>query len=289
MSWQAWTGWYVGFSCSMAQVAVHIFLQSTVLLGLGLVAGRLLRRRGAATQSVAYRTTLLAILLCPGVCCFFAAAGVEGVALPWPGSFDTGRPLGIGSSLPTARTAAPTAFATTQPRYEAGPDRGSLESSRRPIPVTVGHQPDAALSGSVRLCRGGMRRLRGPFRRRPRTVRPAAGECGPALSAALGRSECGFAQVAPRAASCADSGLFPAAVLVNGTPERVIVLRARPHSPAPRWLLRRRLSRYRSSKASVRSRVRRFPPVVPPTREESNPVPLPDIPRHAVVEAMRKS
>ncbi len=148
MSWQAWTGWYVGFSCSMAQVAVHIFLQSTVLLGLGLVAGRLLRRRGAATQSVAYRTTLLAILLCPGVCCFFAAAGVEGVALPWPGSFDTGRPLGIGSSLPTARTAAPTAFATTQPRYEAGPDRGSLESSRRPIPVTVGHQPDAALSGS---------------------------------------------------------------------------------------------------------------------------------------------
>ena len=40
-------------------------VQSSVLLALGLLAGRLLRRSGPAVQSGVYRTTLAAVLICP--------------------------------------------------------------------------------------------------------------------------------------------------------------------------------------------------------------------------------
>jgi beta-lactamase regulating signal transducer with metallopeptidase domain/protocatechuate 3,4-dioxygenase beta subunit len=55
--------------------------QSSVLLALGLLAGRLLRRFGPAVQSGVYRTTLAAVLICPFASLFLGAAGFDGLSL----------------------------------------------------------------------------------------------------------------------------------------------------------------------------------------------------------------
>src|SRR5579883_3377019 len=59
-------------------------IQSTVLLAAGLLAGRLLRRRGPAIQSAWYRTTLAAVLFCPIASMAMAAMGFSGLVLHWP-------------------------------------------------------------------------------------------------------------------------------------------------------------------------------------------------------------
>src|SRR5438270_14093447 len=61
-------------------------VQSTVLLALGLVAGRVLRRWGPAVQSTLYRTTLAAVLLCPIASMAMTALGFSGLAIRLPGS-----------------------------------------------------------------------------------------------------------------------------------------------------------------------------------------------------------
>ena len=57
--------------------AVHWLLQSTLLLGVGLVLGRLLQSRGSAVQSAVYRTTLVAVLLCPFATWSLSQAGLS--------------------------------------------------------------------------------------------------------------------------------------------------------------------------------------------------------------------
>ena len=60
---------------------VHWLLQSTLLLGVGLVLGRLLESRGSAVQSAVYRTTLIAVLLCPFATWSLSQAGLSGWSL----------------------------------------------------------------------------------------------------------------------------------------------------------------------------------------------------------------
>jgi hypothetical protein len=55
--------------------------QSTVLLILGLAAGRLLKSSGPAVQSAVYRTALVAVLVCPVVSALLAGMGYEGLTL----------------------------------------------------------------------------------------------------------------------------------------------------------------------------------------------------------------
>lgn len=81
MSWEQASAWFVGLSYGSVQAAAAVLLQSTVLIGLGLVAGRLLRTRGAALQSAVYRTTLVAVVLCPAASLLWDRAGVEGLAI----------------------------------------------------------------------------------------------------------------------------------------------------------------------------------------------------------------
>ena len=73
-------------STTVVELALNWLLQSTLLIGLGLLGGRLLQRRGSAVQSVVYRTTLAAVLLCPIASTGLWLAGVSGwsVALPEP-------------------------------------------------------------------------------------------------------------------------------------------------------------------------------------------------------------
>ena len=56
-------------------------VQSSILLALGLLAGRLLRRSGPAVQSGVYRTTLAAVLICPFASVALSAAGFDGLSL----------------------------------------------------------------------------------------------------------------------------------------------------------------------------------------------------------------
>jgi beta-lactamase regulating signal transducer with metallopeptidase domain/5-hydroxyisourate hydrolase-like protein (transthyretin family) len=59
------------------ELAANVLLQTTLVLAAGLVAGRLSKSGGAAVQSLVYRTTLVAVLLCPLVAFGFAAGGFD--------------------------------------------------------------------------------------------------------------------------------------------------------------------------------------------------------------------
>ena len=84
MFWEEISSWFVGLSYSSMQLAAVVLMQSTVLIGLGLAAGRLLRGKGAALQSAVYRTTLAAVVLCPAASLLLDRAGVEGFAVVLP-------------------------------------------------------------------------------------------------------------------------------------------------------------------------------------------------------------
>jgi beta-lactamase regulating signal transducer with metallopeptidase domain len=64
--------------------AFNWLLQSTVLIVAGVVVGRLLWRRGSATQSVVYRTTLVAVLVCPMATWTISQCGVSGWSVAMP-------------------------------------------------------------------------------------------------------------------------------------------------------------------------------------------------------------
>ncbi len=68
-----------------ANFALTWLIQSTVLLVLGLLAGRLLKRTGPAVQSAWYRTILVAVLLCPCASMLLATLGFTGLMVHFPG------------------------------------------------------------------------------------------------------------------------------------------------------------------------------------------------------------
>jgi hypothetical protein len=59
------------------EVAANVLLQTTLILAAGLCAGRLSRSCGAAVQSLVYRTTLVAVLLCPLLALGLTVAGFD--------------------------------------------------------------------------------------------------------------------------------------------------------------------------------------------------------------------
>ena len=61
-------------------------IQSTVLLTVGLLAGRFLKGRGPAVQSALYRTILVAVLVCPIASMAIAAMGFPGLVIRVPGA-----------------------------------------------------------------------------------------------------------------------------------------------------------------------------------------------------------
>ncbi len=70
-----------------AGFAVNWLLQSTLLILVGLVVGALLRSRGSAVQSLVYRTTLVAVLICPLATVALASAGFSGWSVSMPESW----------------------------------------------------------------------------------------------------------------------------------------------------------------------------------------------------------
>lgn len=65
MSWLTTQTMLLDSASAAAGFACNWLLQSTLLIAAGLLLGRIARRRGAAVQSVVYRTTLVAVLVCP--------------------------------------------------------------------------------------------------------------------------------------------------------------------------------------------------------------------------------
>ena len=64
----------------VAEFGLNWFVQSSLLIGLGLGVAWLLRGRGAAVQSAVYRTTLIAVLVCPLLTCVLSLIGVSGLS-----------------------------------------------------------------------------------------------------------------------------------------------------------------------------------------------------------------
>ncbi|HKI17278.1 MAG TPA: M56 family metallopeptidase, partial [Isosphaeraceae bacterium] len=92
-------------------------IQSTVLLTVGLLAGRFLKGRGPAVQSALYRTILVAVLVCPIASMAIAAMGFPGLVIRVPGTAaddkievaDRG-PDRVGPIARQGSTASPTSF-----------------------------------------------------------------------------------------------------------------------------------------------------------------------------------
>jgi beta-lactamase regulating signal transducer with metallopeptidase domain len=94
------TGRFIsGGLMAVTELALTFVIQSTMLLGLGLLAGRVLKRSGPAVQSVVYRTTLLAVLLCPCASMLLAATGSDGLILRMSSLLASGTPAESSASL----------------------------------------------------------------------------------------------------------------------------------------------------------------------------------------------
>ena len=88
-----------------------LLLQTTALVGAGLCAAWLFRRKGAAIESTVLRVTLVAVLLCPviSLCMGALGAGRIDVSLPLP-AMETASPVPVSSSpVPIGPGDSPTA------------------------------------------------------------------------------------------------------------------------------------------------------------------------------------
>ena len=68
--------WLLEWAAAATTLAGHWLLQSTLVITIGLIAGRVLRSRGPALQSAVYRTTLVAAFLCPIVTGLLTTSGL---------------------------------------------------------------------------------------------------------------------------------------------------------------------------------------------------------------------
>lgn len=81
-----------GASLAM-RFAANWLLQSSLLILAGLFIGWFIKRRGSAVQSVVYRTTLLAVLICPLATWGLSLGGVSGWSLDLPPAWNTEAPV----------------------------------------------------------------------------------------------------------------------------------------------------------------------------------------------------
>ena len=75
------------FSVMATEFALNWFVQSTLLILFGLIAAHLLKKRGSAIQSAIYRTTLVAVFICPLATWCLSQAGVSGWSVRLPGEW----------------------------------------------------------------------------------------------------------------------------------------------------------------------------------------------------------
>ena len=125
-------------------------IQSTVLLTVGLLAGRFLKGRGPAVQSALYRTILVAVLVCPIASMAIAAMGFPGLVIRVPSMAaddkievaDRG-PDRVGPIARQGSTAIPTSFDRRAIAPSAvEPSDAILSAGTTPEPVESVTGPD---------------------------------------------------------------------------------------------------------------------------------------------------
>ena len=117
------SGW-VGF-------AANWFLQSTILISIGLLVGWILKARGSAVQSVVYRTTLLAIFACPLATLALSASGFTGWSIDMPLAWERSEIVETADDLEAPEVAA-------LPEVDSARVQGNSE----PTPFGAEFQPD---------------------------------------------------------------------------------------------------------------------------------------------------
>ena len=116
-----------------AGFAVNWLLQSTLLISIGLIVGALLRPRGSAVQSLVYRTTLIAVLVCPLATMALASAGFSGWSVTMPETWAMATP-------------APTVETESVPEIVAEVVQSNTVPESNSIPVDNSNFPAQALS-----------------------------------------------------------------------------------------------------------------------------------------------
>ena len=108
MSWLYLQTVLIDAAAAAVEFGANWLLQSTLLVALGLVAGRLLQRRGAAVQSAIYRTTLAAVFICPIASWMLALAGASGwsLAMPAAWTYVEAEPIVASAALPAVESPA---------------------------------------------------------------------------------------------------------------------------------------------------------------------------------------
>lgn len=126
----------------VVRFGANIACQSTILLGLGLAAARLLRRRGAALQSAILRAALAAAIGCPLLSLALSALGVRGIALRLSRYDANVGAVAVSPAAPVAAarvetTAPPAVRLVRQPAWESPRGvvlPGTTEPSERVFP-----------------------------------------------------------------------------------------------------------------------------------------------------------
>lgn len=141
-AWQtsALTTAVLDVSTATAEFAINWLLQSTLLISIGLLAGVLIRKRGSAAQSVVYRTTLVAALLCPLATWILAQSGLSGWSLEFPPAW----------ALIAPDNAEPTANAPLVAiRPEQAQKTLTVNRAERDAPIVIPSPPATAMAPRI--------------------------------------------------------------------------------------------------------------------------------------------
>jgi hypothetical protein len=135
MNWLATQMAVLDTATGAVEFAVNWLLQSTLLIAIGLIIGRLLRQRGSAVQSVVYRTTLAAALICPLATWGLSQAGVSGWSVQVPKGWSY-RPIDVvvadlapSTAVAASEFAAPTRHPRLPTQLSPLIDQGVLADS----------------------------------------------------------------------------------------------------------------------------------------------------------------
>jgi len=130
-------------STTLVEVAVNWFLQSSLLITLGLLAGLALRKWGSAAQSVVYRTTLVAVLICPLATWLLAQSGVSGWSIEMPAAWAPVEPAPADGETTVAQSPAPARFVPASPLPSPAPQP---QVAAAPVPMDGMILPNSPLA-----------------------------------------------------------------------------------------------------------------------------------------------
>jgi beta-lactamase regulating signal transducer with metallopeptidase domain len=131
----------LALAAELSGLGLTWLVQSSAVLVLGLLAGRMLRRSGPAVESGVYRTTLAAILICPVASVALNAAGFESLSLRLPAP---------AARVPAPQPVPPPEPAPIEPAAAASESIVDLRGGShvdRPVPIALDHaEPSSGAS-----------------------------------------------------------------------------------------------------------------------------------------------